>query len=266
MYENKWSAATPGCLVFLVDQSTSMSADGKAANAAKVIQSSIIDVLISSIKGEEIRPRANVVVIGYGGANEAKVIRHGWIEEWAEDLLAAKDNGTCIIPAEADGLTPMAEAFSLAKDIIDAFIQDRASKNAGISAPIVINITDGMPTIPREQGDMIIGETGPEADSIAKNAAEALMNTSTPDGNVLLMNAHISNEGSEVVCPSDLSSTSGSHEAEFLFSISSPLTPKMITMGKNLGFNVSEGCKGFVANARKSTLPRFIEMGSTPTK
>jgi len=89
MYENKWSTGTPGCLVFLVDQSTSMAQDGKATNAAKVIQASLMDTLIASIKGEEIRKRAYVAVIGYGAADEAKLIGNkiGYIDEWAGALF-----------------------------------------------------------------------------------------------------------------------------------------------------------------------------------
>jgi len=178
-------------------------------------------------------------------------------------LLEAKENGTCIIPAIADGLTPMAKAFAFAKVVVDKFIEER--QGSGIAAPIVINITDGMPTIPIQQGDMLIGETGPEADEVARKFALELMNTSTPDGNVLLFNAHISNEDPEIVCPVDISSTRGIHEAEFLFSISSPLTEQMIAKGKGLGFNVGKGSKGFVVNARNTTLASFIQMGSTPT-
>ena len=268
MYENRWLVETPGCVIFLIDQSSSMALDKKANNAANAIQSSILDYLVWSIRGEDIRNKVYIAVIGYGGANGTKVIKQGWIGDWAMDLLVAKENDSCIIPAEADGLTSMtemAEAFTLAKDILDAFVQDRVSNNFGIAAPLVFNITGGMSTELGKQTTAMNGETAEEA----YQAAKALVNTKTSDGNVQLMNVYISNDKSEVACPSESLFVNGDEVSELLFDISSTLTRRTLVYAYSLWgkseFNyLQDGSKGFVAYARNKTISRFIRLCCSP--
>lgn len=255
MYDKMWGSSCPGHLVFMIDQSGSMYGEN-AQKTAECVQDSIKEVLTGCINGEEIKDRAYITVIGYGKDSTASIIREGWISEWAEDVLNAKAKGDVVIPAEADGGTPMTEAFKIAKSCLDTWIKAREEEhqddpNEELAAPIVVNITDGLPN----------------DEASARVAAQEILNTATPDGNVLLFNAHMSDDGVEIQFPSDKSKLNGVPEGEFLYEISSPLTDRMVNYAKKLKFEtVRKGSMGFVANARKATLARFIEFGSTSSQ
>lgn len=253
MYDAKWGRAIPGHIIFLIDQSGSMSDGKKAEMTAECVQNSIVEIVRGSIHGEEVRDRAFITVIGYGQKNSpVTIIRQGWVSEWADDVLQAKNNGTCIIPATAEWGTPMAEAFRQAKICLDEWIAVREEAHQqkpteSMAAPIVLNITDG----------------APDSEQAARDAAKEILNTPTPDGNVLVFNAHMDDKGPEIICPTDRSELKGDSYAEFLFDISSPVTDKMIAVAKAIGFEtIASGAMGFVANARQATLARFIEFGS----
>lgn len=253
MYDAKWGRAIPGHIIFLIDQSGSMSEGKRAEMTAECVQNSIVEIIRGSIHGEEVRDRAFITVIGYGQkTTPVTIIRQGWVSEWAEDALKAKKNGTCIIPATAEWGTPMAQAFQQAKSCLDEWIAVREEAHQqkpseSMAAPIVLNITDGEP----------------DNEQDARNAAKEILNTQTPDGNVLVFNAHMNDNGSEIVCPTDKSELNGDKNAEFLYDISSPVTDKMVSMAKFIGFEtIANGAMGFVANARQATLARFIEFGS----
>lgn len=253
MYDEKWGRAIPGHIIFLIDQSGSMSIGNRANMTAECVQNSIVEIIRGSVYGEEVRDRAFITVIGYGQKNDpVKIIRQGWVSEWADDALKAKKNGTCIIPATADWGTPMAEAFKQAKRCLDEWIaiRDEAHQqkpSESMAAPIVLNITDG----------------APDNEQTARDAAKEILNTPTPDGNVLVFNAHMDDKGAEIICPMDRNELNGDKNAEFLFDISSPVTEKMIVVAKSIGLEtIPKGAMGFVANARQATLARFIEFGS----
>jgi uncharacterized protein YegL len=253
MYDAKWGRAIPGHIIFLIDQSGSMSEGKRAEMTAECVQNSIVEIVRGSIHGEEVRDRAFITVIGYGQKNTpVTIIRQGWVSEWADDVLLAKKNGTCIIPATAEWGTPMAQAFQQAKRCLDEWIavRDEAHQqkpSESMAAPIVLNITDGEP----------------DNEQDARNAANEILNTPTPDGNVLVFNAHMNDKGTEIVCPTDKSDLKGDKNAEFLFDISSPVTDKMVSVAKAIGIEtIANGAMGFVANARQATLARFIEFGS----
>lgn len=258
MYDKMWGRSNPGHIIFLIDQSGSMSEGKRAEMTAECVQNSIVEIVRGSIHGEEVRDRAFITVIGYGKKDfPVEVIRQGWVSEWADDVLNAKKNGTCIIPAIAEWGTPMAQAFQQAKHCLDEWIAVRNEEHQqkpseSMAAPIVLNITDGEP----------------DNEQDARNAAKEILNTPTPDGNVLVFNAHMNDDENddkkpEIICPTDKSDLKGDKNAEFLFDISSPVTDKMVTVAKAIGFEtIANGAMGFVANARQATLARFIEFGS----
>ena len=198
MYDKMWGSSTPGHIIFLIDQSGSM-AGKRAEMTAECVQNSIVEIVRGSISGDEVRDRAFITVIGYGQKqNPVTIIRQGWVSEWADDVIRAKKDGTCIIPATADWGTPMAQAFQQAKRCLDEWIavRDEAHQQKpteSMAAPVVLNITDGEPDNEQE----------------ARDAAKEILNTPTPDGNVLVFNAHMNDEGTEIICPTDKSDLKG---------------------------------------------------------
>lgn len=251
-YSLMWGRKTPGHLVYLIDQSGSMDGDN-SIKTAEAVHSAIMDTFIGCVRGNEVLNRVYITIIGYGNSDGVSIIREGWMTDYVADLKACKNNGTTIIDPIAYGGTPMAEALKLAKECLTNWIQARQEiadedPQAGIPAPIVINITDGWPD---DQFEAVC-------------EAQELTSLSTPDGNVLLFNIHMDEtpSASEIMFPSDPDSLNES--GRFLFDISSEMTDEFIKVAKQQHLEgIIPGSKGFVVNAKGDTLVRFVRFGSS---
>jgi uncharacterized protein YegL len=252
-YALMWGRKSPGHLVYLIDQSGSMSGPNEV-KAAEAVHAAIMDTFRGCVNGTEVRNRVYITIIGYGNEQGVSIIREGWMTDFVEDLKQCKNNNTTIIAPKSYGGTPMAQAFSLANKCLSNWITARQNicandPQAGIPAPIIINITDGYP----------------DDKNTAKDEALKLMNISTPDGNVLLFNIHMddSEETAEIKFPSDKAQLNGVEAGEFLFDISSEMSPEFIQVAKQQKLEgIFPGAKGFVVNAKGDTLVRFVRFGS----
>lgn len=245
----QWGTKTPGHIIYLIDQSGSMSGENEK-KAAESITAAMIETLRGCIQGKEVRNRVYITIIGYGNENGVCVIREGWITDFVSDLHNCKTNNTTIITPKSYGMTPMAEAFALANECINTWLSERQSQDARVPAPIVINITDGMP----------------DDATTATQEAQNVMNIQTrDDGNVLVFNIHMDDlsEHVEIKFPTNKSVLGGVPEGEFLFDISSEMTDDFIRAARAQLFEgVMPGSKGFVVNAKGDTLVRFVTFGS----
>ena len=102
----------------------------------------------------------------------------------------------------------MLGAFQLAKDLVEKWMKE----NADGPAPVIINISDGVPYYDGKDPRECMKET------VA--LAQEIMNLSNSDGNVLIFNAQIDEANGKVVFPSDRNAVS-QEEAQFLFDITS---------------------------------------------
>lgn len=252
-YTLMWGRKAPGHLIYLIDQSGSMAGEN-AKKAAEAVHAALMDTLRGCIQGSEVRDRVFVTIIGYGNENGVSIIRDGWMSEFVADLKSSRETKKTIIEPKAYGMTPMAEAFQLAKQCLETWIDTRKNicatdPQAGIPAPIVINITDGYP----------------DNRNSATQAAQELMNLSTPDGNVLLFNIHMDDsiDNIEIRFPNDKDVLNGVEAGEFLFDISSEMSPEFIKVAQQQKLEgIFPGAKGFVVNAKGDTLVRFVRFGS----
>ena len=113
--------------------------------------------------------------------------------------------------------------------------------------PVVINITDGEPN----------------DSSAATTEAKKLAQLKTSDGNVIVLNAHISNASAgKIELPSDNAGFSNNKFANFLFDISSVLPDPLAESAKNAGFNVQPNARGFIFNADAEALIKLLQFGS----
>ena len=248
-----WGRKTPGHLVYLIDQSGSMTGQNEV-KAAEAVTAAIMETFRGCVSGTEVRNRVYITIIGYGNEQGVSIIREGWMADFVEDLKVCKANNTSIVAPKSYGTTPMAEAFILANKCLTTWIDSRQSicnndPQAGIPAPIVINITDGYP----------------DDRNTATREAQKLMEISTPDGKVLLFNIHMddSPETAEIRFPSDKSQLNGVEAGEFLFDISSEMSPAFIEVARRMRLEgIFPGAKGFVVNAKGDTLVRFVRFGS----
>lgn len=252
-YSLMWGRKTPGHLIYLIDQSGSMCGSNEV-KAAEAVHAAIMDTFRGCVSGTEIRNRVYITIIGYGNEQGVSILKEGWMAEFVAELQQCKKDGTTIIAPKSYGGTPMAQAFNLAKQCLEAWIDERQKicnndPNAGIPAPIVINITDGYPD-DRDKATV---------------AAQSIMNMTTPDGNVLLFNIHMddSDESVEIKFPNDKSMLNGVEAGEFLYDISSEMSPEFIQIARQQRLEgIFPGAKGFVVNAKGNTVVRFVRFGS----
>lgn len=263
MYELLMSRSSPGCVIFLLDRSESMNepfagVEGttKKQKSAEAVNRAIFELVLRSRKGREIVPRCDVGIIGYGaeGPNSAfgsRLLKGRELVSITE-LAAAplrEPIGAEIpewITPEAQGGTPMAEAFQLARSWAIRWALTRR----GSFPPIVINVTDG------------------EAYDVAAAFGEALavQQVMTEDGSALVMNVHVSTHPAPQVVLPDKEDPSWDDFGKLLFQMSSVLPAPLIASAKFFGFNPARDARGYVCNANADTLLTTLRFGTTPTR
>ena len=264
-YSQLLSSANPGLIIICIDQSGSMidsyAESTKSEFAALAVNRVISEIITSCTAGSVIKDRCQIAAVGYGGnvsslfnkttsllaETNDYVTLSKKVSDGAGGYIDEPFDLQVFVKPIASGGTPMAEAFQQAHAIAEQFIQN----NSNSFPPVVINITDGEPNDYNE-GCMN-----------SRAAAAGLKQLKTSDGNLLLLNAHISNaSGLTLNLPNDKGAIQGNQYAEFLFDISSVLPAPLVTNARGCGFSVQEGARGFVFNADAETLVRFLNFGS----
>jgi len=256
--------SNPGLAMILVDQSYSMrdpyDPGQKKDFAALAVNRAIYEIVLACQSGEIIKDRVYLAVIGYGA--DINVLLDGKISEIANNpveiqkmkkkepdgaggLVELDFEMPVWIKPRADNGTPMGQAFETAHRVAETWI----SKHSDNFPPIVINISDGEPNDPDH----------------TENAAHKLMDLSTNDGNLLLMNAHISNASAgEVALPDDDKGLYDKY-ARFLFNISSILPEPMMVAAKNAGLSPQQNSRAFLFNASAEKVIKLLEFGTLKT-
>jgi hypothetical protein len=144
----------------------------------------------------------------------------------------------------------MLGAFSLAKDLAGQWISD----NPDGPAPVIINISDGVPYYDGKDPRLCMQET--------VQLAKDIMNMSNSDGNVLIFNAQIDKSSGTVVCPSDRSKVS-QEEAQFLFDITSEIPESYKAAAAKNELSTEAGSRGCIFGADGVQLIQLIDFGSS---
>lgn len=290
-YDNNFTRANPGLIVFLIDQSKSMEdpwSGGKslAEQTALSINRCISEMAIRFTSGADIKDEANIVMIGYGGTEnsmEADLLRSGSIATLCNDdtipvqhlkqkisdgaggILEIDVDQKLFIEPKAIWGTPMASAFQLASAIVNEWVSrskettddegNVITRNDSLDpVPLIINISDGEPT---------------DSENDVRKYAQEIMEISCADGNPLIFNIHLSaNGGKEVCMPKDDSSLpAGDKMSKLLFDISSSLPASMVQAAGESGFsNAEEGVKTFMSNVTEvEKFVMFLNFGTKGT-
>lgn len=269
----QWSSAKPGLLIILIDQSGSMLApcpgdpDHNKTQFASLAVNNVIDNIIQkNFNGEEPKNRCFISVIGYN--HNVSEITSGWLKELVnnpkriETMKKKVLDGTgglieqevkkpiWVEPITEDGATNMLGAFAFAKDLCKSWID----QNPDRPAPVIINISDGMPYYDRKPVETCMEET--------LALAEEIKQIQNMDGHVLIFNALIGNDSATVEFPSDGNSIKNS-DAKFIYGISSEVPGAYKAAAEKNGFNVQPGSRGCIFNADAVGLVRLINFGST---
>lgn len=278
-YEKRLSGGNPGCIMILLDQSGSMSAAFGANPALRKHEESaravnrVLRELVLRCRGEGVlKDRCHLGVIGYGKTIGSALpgplagrdlvpaselarapLRVDTVVKMETDpergTISVEDKEPVWVEPVSSGGTPMADAMRMAHRCISDWIVQHPSS----FPPLVINVTDGDPD-DRDTGFQ---------DS--RGAASRLQELKTQDGNLLLLNAHISSTRALSI---DLPASSAGLPdpySRFLFEISSPLPDALRQSAQSVGLTVAPSARGFVFNADAETLVRFLDFGTTGT-
>ena len=249
-YRRKISIAQPGCIVILADQSESMDEPlgdkTKAEIVTQEVNTTIAQLITVCTRGEEIKDRCRICVIGYG--EEVTYIVNDMVSKLYKRPETGKRVPTWLTP-KASNTTPMTEAFELAYQVVEK----SCSEHTESFPPIVINITDGVPN---------------DYES-TKDAANKIMELHTKDGNALVFNVHIADSGKEISFPNStvqFEKEPYAEYAEFLFGISSVLPESLLDRAKSHGFSPLPGSRCLGYNAASKLMIRLLRFGSQPTR
>ena len=144
----------------------------------------------------------------------------------------------------SNGGTPMCSAFQQAYGILSKWVEDHPTA----FPPVVLHFSDGEPT----DGD-------PTA------AAHQLAGLSTDDGELLLLNLHISSSRANPIVFPDSSQDLPDNYSKMMFDISSTLPEFMRMSAKDFGYDASENSRGFIFNADIELVIGFLVIGTRPS-
>jgi hypothetical protein len=269
-HEQQWSSATPGLLIVLLDQSGSMKesyegSDSKAVFSSKAVNRVIDTIIQKSYDGISPKNRCFISVIGYeSNVSEltsgflsdfdSKPLRIDSIKKKVSDgaggLVEIDYKMPIWIEPKTAGATNMKGAFETAKEVVEKWIQSKP----GNPAPVIINISDGVPYFDGKEVIDCMKET--------TTVAQSIMNLYTNDGEVLIFNALIGASGPKTVLPSSESELN-SDEEKFLFNISSTIPEAYKPAAQKNELPVKDGSKGFIFNADAELLVKLIDFGSS---
>jgi hypothetical protein len=254
-HSTRITSKNPTCLVFLLDQSSSMRQpmpDGNGKSKAEVLADAINKLLYNIVlrcrkeRDEPLRNYFDIALIGYG--DQAASLFPGYtlipVQELAR-MNARFESGALPIwvDPKAEGTTAMCAAIGLAGQITEGWVHSHQAS----FPPLVFNITDGAST----DGD-------PEP------WAQRLQTLGTADGGLLMFNINISSTGGRPLKFPDAPTALPDEYAKKLFRMSSALTPRMGSYALEDGITVSPATRGFVYNADVDAMIQALDVGTKP--
>ena len=273
------SRTNPACIMFLIDQSGSMTGDlagqpgqRKMDAAADAINRTIDTLSQRCSQGMEVRDYFHIGVIGYNTDRGSNPILTSALPNTTSDQpfmiisqVAAsaqmverqvrESNGvgglvevTRQIPMwlqpTAELGTPMLTALQTATRTIEAWV----SEHPDSFPPIVINVSDGA-----------------SSDGDPEEQAQIMTNLQTNDGNVLLFNVHLSHipSSTTILYPDSVDRLPRDDEyAQTMFRMSSLLPEASRNQAANLDLPATENSRGYVFNADAVALVQFLDIGT----
>ena len=269
MYQVPASRVHPICIVFLLDQSQSMSepisgsTTPKAIVLAEVVNNALYELILRTVKDPREGPRHyyDIGLIGY--SDEAHHLFSGPLagrslvsnSELAKSPVRVDtvDAGggrmakkPVFVEPVSKGWTKMCEALDLCGGLVNQWLQQPGHQNS--FPPIVVNVSDGEAT-----------------DGDPTEWSRRLRSLGTTDGNLLFFNVSLSSEAvAPLFFPTPGTPLPDNYSAQ-LFAMSSELPAFMADAAARQGLHVSPGARGFVCNADIKALVTALQIGTAPT-
>ncbi len=269
--------------VLLIDASGSMSEETtyggrrmtKAAAVTSITNSLLFELIERARRDDGVRNYYDIAVLGYSGDDEVRSLLPDERESLTISELAAckatmrtevlpcrlPNGGISLrelpspqwIAAKAAGQTPMCEALRRARDFVAAWCAEPA--HAESFPPVVFNITDGEATDCEDDELLAV--------------SEQIKSLHTADGNVLLINIHISNcdDPRAVFFPSASEADYPSRYASLLYECSSEM-PRVFdeAIRESKGPEAMPPFRGMSFNASAAELLAMLNIGSISIK
>lgn len=283
-YTQVWGGSHPGCLIFLLDQSGSMAdpfgvtqagaGRRKCDMVATVLNGFLNELIVTNTVAQkdgttEVRPRADVAVIGYEGDYVGPVLtgalagrafvslpelqmnpldierrKRKEIDDTGQEIEISVPFPVWVKPRAGNG-TPMCAALLLAEQLAHHWAIDHPHHYP----PVVINVTDGVAT-----------------DGDPTDRALGLCQVETSDGQALLFTVHITDINSAPVAyPVSKNELPHDWYARKLFDLSSviPETSRNLLQSL-LGRSVPLEARGLIFNGDAVSVRQMFVFASVP--
>lgn len=269
-YEAQISRNSPTAFIFVVDQSGSMSdkmssGRSKAEFVSDALNRTLMNLVTRCTKSEGVRDYFEIGVLGYGGQGVSNGFSGALgnrvlnpissIEQnpaRIEDRKRKMDDGaggivetTVKFPVWFDpiatGGTPMREALTKAAEELVVWCDSHPESYP----PTILHVTDGEST-----------------DGDPEEIAGHLRQIRTNDGEVLILNIHVSSLGNDPIRFPASDASLPDNYAKLLFRMSSPLPEHLTRFAHEKGHVVSSESRGFMFNAEAAELVDFFDIGT----
>lgn len=268
-YTTEISRTNPTCILFVVDQSSSMAkpfggapGKSKAEGVADAINRLLQNLVLKCAKADGVRDYFQLGVIGYGkgvkpvmGSSSNALMpvcivanaplrvetRKRMVDDGSGGLVEQSFKFPVWFEPTAEGKTPMCEALGLAHETIAGFLMSYPD----CYPPMVIHMTDGMPS-----------------DGNPLEVAREIQQMASSDGKTLLFNLHLSSTPAPPCIFPDSEASLPDKLAKLLFRMSSPLPERLRDVARSEGFPVGEKSRGFGFNADLVSVIRFLDIGT----
>lgn len=237
----------------------------KAQFVADVLNRTFMNLVTRCTKSDGVRDYFDIGVIGYGGAtaqnslqgalssqilNPISVLeanplrveeRKRKVDDGAGGIIEQSVKFPVWFEPRSSGGTPMCAAIQRAGEELAAWCDSHPNSYP----PTVLHITDGEST----DGD-------PEA------LADTLREFATQDGNILLLNLHVSAQASNPISFPSSDAGLPDQYAKMLFRMSSQLPDHLVRAVQDKGHKVSSEARGYVFNAEAAEIVDFFDIGT----
>ena len=269
-YTAEISRSQPTALLFLIDQSGWMddrmaSGRSKAQFLADVLNRTLMELITRCARAEGTRDYFHMGVFAYGDSGvgngfhgtlggsilhpisqiEAHPLRVEERKRRVDDGAGGVSEQTVKFPvwfeAQASGGTPMRAALAQAAEELGPWCDAHPESYP----PTVLHITDGEST-----------------DGDPEEMAAYVRQVVTNDGQILLLNLHVSTSGADPVTFPTSETGLPDPYARLLFRMSSQLPARLVTVAQEKYHTVSLESRGFMFNAQAPEIVDFFDIGT----
>nr|WP_294529765.1 vWA domain-containing protein [uncultured Rhodopila sp.] len=272
-YSADITRAKPGCILFLLDMSSSMTDPfehgmTRAGFLADALNRTLTELAAACKRTDGVRHYFDIGLLTYSGnaaqaglagklagrtlvsiadlaANPVRVERRIRKEpDGAGGIIEVEVPFPVFFEPQPTGATPMCSALRKATRVVAEWCETHAAS----FPPIVMHITDG------EATDGQPGEV--------EAAARTLTNLRTSDGYALLINLHIAGGGAPVRFPMQESAVPQNPSALALFRSSSTLPPPLLERCFRRGLHVQAGSRAYIHNGAMEDVVAVFDIGT----